>query len=78
MIYGKYSPDLRMAQEMKVNTAQVGTQPQNYEIILEATHLFQLNPWFSIMPDIQYVINPKGYGTIPNALVLGAQVSLTF
>ena len=31
-----------------------------------------------IQPDIQWVINPDGLGTTPNALVLGAQVGVIF
>jgi porin len=31
-----------------------------------------------IQPDVQWVVNPGGTGTIPNALVLGAQVGVVF
>jgi porin len=31
-----------------------------------------------VQPDIQWVINPGGTGNIPNALVLGAQMGVTF
>jgi carbohydrate-selective porin OprB len=30
------------------------------------------------MPSIQYVIRPGGTGAIPNALVLGAELGVTF
>lgn len=80
-IYGKYSDDLRKVQQ-KAKTAgvpgQFGNIPQNYELVLELNHWFQLNQFFYITPDIQIVINPSGLGTIPNAIVLGAQVGVTF
>ena len=32
--------------------------------------------WVTITPDLQYIINPSGFGTIPNAFVIGAQIDL--
>ncbi len=34
----------------------------------------QITKFAFIQPDIQYVINPGGTNSIPNALVLGAQI----
>ena len=79
-IYGKYSSDMQKAQEIAKKTGMMpafGNQPQNYEALIELNHWFQLSPWFIITPDLQYVINPKGYGTIKNAWVLGVQISVT-
>lgn len=78
--YGKYSKDQREAQHIAKQTHMLGPwgdQPQNFETVVELNHWFQVNPWFIIVPDIQYVINPKGLGTISNALVVGVQVSIT-
>lgn len=47
--------------------------PQTAEIVLELNHWFQINDWLTIAPDLQYIINPKGLGTIHNALVIGFQ-----
>jgi porin len=38
----------------------------------------QLTPWLYVMPSVQYVIRPGGTGSIPNALVLGAEIGVTF
>ena len=79
-IYGKYSTDLRSAQGIAKRTHMMptfGNQPQNFEALVELNHWFQINPWFIIVPDIQYVINPRGLGTIKNAWVVGAQISIT-
>lgn len=79
-IYGKYSTDMRKGEEIAKQVGmsyKFGNMPQNFEALIELNHWFQINPWFVIMPDLQYVINPKGFGTIKNAWVIGAQISLT-
>ncbi|MCB1109719.1 MAG: carbohydrate porin [Chlamydiia bacterium] len=81
-IYGKYSTDMRQAQEIAKRTRMMpvpsfGNQPQNFEALIELNHWFQINPWFIIVPDVQYIINPRGLGTIKDALVIGAQISVT-
>lgn len=48
-----------------------------YEIVLEATYQMELTPWLSLQPDVQYVIHPSGTD-IANALVLGAQATVSF
>lgn len=80
-IYGKYSSDLRSVQELAKRTHMLGpfgNRPQNFEAVVELNHWFQVNKWFQIIPDIQYIIHPKGFGNIPNALVVGAQVGVVF
>jgi porin len=54
--YGKVSKDL------------IG---QDFEILMELTHLFNITPWLSIQPDVQYIIHPGGSGDIPNTFVIG-------
>lgn len=81
-IYGKYSTDMKKAQEIAKRTRMTlipnfGNQSQNFEALVELNHWFQINPWFIIVPDIQYIINPRGLGTIKDALVVGAQISIT-
>ena len=76
-IYGKYSRDLRLSKELSAASASFSSadeQPQNYESIFEVNHWFHLKEYFKMVPNIQYVINPKGKTSIPNALVLGMQV----
>jgi len=34
--------------------------------------------WFSLRPNLQYVINPGGTGKIPGAFVIGLSTSVTF
>lgn len=65
--YGKYSSDQADVQRSR------GEPPQSFEGILELNYWIQANYWLYIVPDLQYVIRPKGLGT-PNAFVLGAEI----
>jgi porin len=49
-----------------------------YEWVLEWDYRAQLTPWLYVMPGLQYVIRPGGTGQIPNALVIGAEIGITF
>ncbi len=71
-IYGKVSDDYAQG-------AQVpgGRKPES-EKVLEFAHRFQLTPWSYLQPDIQYVVNPGGTGDIDDAVVVGAQMGVTF
>lgn len=52
--------------------------PQTYELLLEWTHAFAVTPFLTVQPDVQYIIRPGGTNALPNALVVGAQIALTF
>lgn len=67
VVYGSYSSDLNKVQR------QTGQPVQTAETVLELNYWAQLNHWFYIMPDLQYIIRPKGLNT-PNAFVVGAQI----
>lgn len=75
---GSYSADLRRIQKRASPTGSspFGNRPQTAETVLELNYWFQVNKWFALTPDLQYIINPKGYGTTKNALVLGMQISI--
>jgi porin len=48
------------------------------EKVVEIAHRFQVTRWSYIQPDIQIVIDPGGTGDIPNAIVIGAEMGVTF
>ena len=52
--------------------------PQHAETDLELNYQVQVTPFFYVRPNIQYVIQPNGQTNIENALVLGAEVGITF
>jgi porin len=56
-----------------------GQGDPTYEMVAEFGYRINFTRFFYAQPDIQYIINPGGsVGTIPNALVLGAQIGMTF
>lgn len=62
-----------------------GTPYRNNETVLELTYLCQLAPWWSVQPDVQYVINPgaaipSAASRLPlkNAFVVGGRTTVTF
>lgn len=81
LAYGSYSETLRDVQQIAkmLNIPGVyGDRPQNFEMVIELNHLFQINKYSYVQPCLQYIIDPKGYGDIPNALVLGGQFGIIF
>ncbi len=46
------------------------------ETVVELFYKAQLTPWLSIMPDLQYVVNPGGGG--PDAPVVGMRTQISF
>jgi porin len=65
------------------------TRPvRDYEAVIELTYQAALTPWWTLQPDIQYIIHPGGnvpnpnseggLKKIENAVVLGARTTLKF
>ena len=70
LLYGGFSDVLRDSQRA------AGMPAQDFEMVLEWSYVLQVTPWFQFQPDLQYVIRPGGTGNIPDALVVGAQISV--
>lgn len=51
---------------------------KEYEINFEATYKFQLTPWFTIQPDLQYIINPSCCIYSDTAFVAGTRIQINF
>jgi len=68
--YGKFSTDLAKSQ------SDLHQLPQHGETVLEWNYWIQVNQWFYVMPDFQYIIHPKGTEKYNNAWVIGAQIGL--
>ena len=77
VVYGQFSRDLRQGQRLARQTGIPATI-QDDEMVLEWTYVAQVARWLAVQPNVQYVIKPGGSGATPNALVLGAQLSVTF
>ena len=48
------------------------------ETVIESNYRITITPWLSVTPDLQYVIKPGGSSAVGNAVVLGAQLAITF
>jgi porin len=72
LAYGNFSDDYGDAGQ-----AYQG-KPVSFEAALEWGYRVQVNQFLYVQPNVQYVIQPGGTGAIPNALVLGAQIGVTF
>ena len=66
--YGQYSNRLG---------GDLAAQRGSYEAIFEINYKWQVNRWCYVLPNVQYVLHTKG-GIYPDALVLGAQIGITF
>jgi porin len=71
-IYGDISNDFARASRRR------GGALADSEKVIEFGHRFQITKWSYIQPDIQYVIDPGGTGDIENAVVIGAEMGVTF
>ena len=65
------------------------TRPiRDFESVIELTYQAQLAPWWTLQPDIQYIIHPGGnapdptspgaVGTLQNALQVGMRTTAKF
>lgn len=69
---GFFSQDLRNAQ------GNADVDQQHAETVLEVNYQFQITNYFYVRPDIQYVVNPKGYRDVDNAFVIGFEAGIDF
>ena len=72
IVYGKFSRDFARS------VAESGGGYPDYELVFEWNYKVQLTKFAFVQPDLQWVVNPGGTHSIPNALVLGAQMGVTF
>jgi porin len=75
--YGSYSNDLRHAEELQaVTDPAVGVQ--NWEMTVELTYGCTVKPGLLVQPSLQYLVNPGGDRSIPNAVAVGVNVVFNF
>jgi porin len=75
--YGSYSGDLRRAEEFQaVANSAVGVQ--SWEMTVELNYVWTIRPGLLVQPSLQYLVNPGGNRTVPNALAVGANIVFNF
>ena len=55
-----------------------GGAPIGAEMVVELTYQARITNWFTVQPDLQFIINPSAAPGLNNALVLGARASIVF
>jgi porin len=81
----KISDDVRALDLDTRNFSGIAVPLHDFEATLELTYHVQVNAWWNVQPDIQYVIHPGGNvalpnGTtpVPNATIFGLRSSVVF
>jgi len=77
IVYGSYSNDLRHAEEIQVLT-NPAVRVKNWEMTLEWTYGCTVRPGLLVQPSLQYIVNPGGDESVPNALAIGLNVVFNF
>ena len=72
MVYGSYSRDLRLAEEL--NPGSVGVQ--NFEMTIELNYGWTARPGLLLQPDLQYIVRPSGTTRLHNAVAIGINIVL--
>jgi porin len=72
LIYGRFSTDYART----LDTAGLGHP--SHETVLELAHRIQLTKFAYVQPDVQFVFRPGGTGLLSDAVVIGAQLGISF
>jgi porin len=70
--YGAYSSNLQSAQEAN------STAVQNEEMTVELSYGCRIAPGLTLQPALQYIVHPGGDRSVPNALAIGVNVTVSF
>ncbi len=74
-----------ISSDIVANERAAGGPAASYELVYEWTYQVVLAPWWTVQPDIQYIVHPGGGDgvdangeSLKDALVLGIRTSITF
>lgn len=67
-----------VSQDYSVSQVAQGNPPSSAETVIEATYKMQISPWWSVQPDVQYIVTPSGVQGSQNAVVLGLRTNIAF
>ncbi|MFZ2467897.1 carbohydrate porin [Parvibaculum sedimenti] len=86
--YAKISGDARDAdRDLQLLASDPAYPLRDQETVFELSYTAAVTPWWSVQPDVQYIVHPGGNvenpedamgAKIDNALVVGVRTSLTF
>jgi porin len=67
-----------VSQDFSDSQVAAGNLPLTAETVVEATYKMQLATWWSVQPDVQYIVTPSGVQGSSNAVVVGLRTSVAF
>jgi porin len=67
-----------VSKQFSASQVEQGSPSLSSETAIELTYKFQVAPWGSIQPDVQYIVNPSGVQGSRNAFVLGLRTTIAF
>lgn len=87
--YAQISNDLIQLTNDSNNANGTNTPAGSYEMVFEWTYQFVVAPWWTVQPDVQYIVHPgggrvadpddsAGATALKDAVVLGVRTSITF
>jgi carbohydrate-selective porin OprB len=68
----------RFSERYAQSEVAAGRPNVNFENALQATHQFVLRKYWSVTPQVDYIIHPGGVKTPDHALTLSLRTNLTF
>ncbi|HEX7860051.1 MAG TPA: carbohydrate porin [Verrucomicrobiae bacterium] len=78
-VYARISRDIRRAEKLDAATnGTVYPAFSNHETVLEGFYQIQLAKWWTLQPDVQWIFNPGGNESVPDAVVVALRTSLVF
>jgi porin len=75
--YGSYSSDLRRAEALQA-AADPTVAVQSWEMTVELNYGCTVRPGLLVQPSLQYIVNPGGNRSVPNALAIGVNTVFNF
>jgi porin len=77
--YARIAKDIGRAEELDaVTNGTVYEKFSTHETVVEAFYLVQLTDWWTLQPDVQWIIHPGGSGAVEDALVVALRTSFVF
>jgi porin len=78
-VYARVSRDIRRSEELdaEVNGTEYPAF-SSHESVLEAFYTVKLADWWTLQPDVQWIFNPGGNESVPDAVVLALRTSVVF
>jgi porin len=74
--FGRTDYNSRAAESILLATPGVPLPRAEYP--LEVYYSYQVQPWFTVRPDFQYIVQPGGYVHAANEVILGVRTDLKF